>query len=84
MRHVVTLVLQTKLPFVVVFNKVDVVSHEFATSWMEDFDAFQEALDAEREKSYMSSLTRSMALVLDEFYSGLRYVGCAVIPEAPF
>ena len=75
MLYACSILYKMKLPFVVVFNKVDVASHEFATQWMNDFELFQEALDNENSDSYMSSLMRSMSLVLDEFYSSLRTVG---------
>jgi len=78
MLYACSVMYKTKLPFVGVFNKIDVVSHEFAMEWMTDFDKFSEALDADRS-SYMSSLTRSMALVLDEFYRNIKTVGVSAV-----
>ena len=75
MLYACSIMYKTRLPFIIVFNKVDVVSHEFAQEWMSDFESFQDALDEEHDQGYMSSLTRSMSLVLDEFYANLNSVG---------
>lgn len=68
---------RTRLPLVICFNKTDVVSHEFCMEWMKDYEAFQEALDNARGDGadsgsgggFYDSLTRSLSLVLDEFYT---------------
>jgi len=82
MLYACSILYKTKLPFVLVFNKTDVASHEFAIEWMQDFEAFQAALashsgarDEEGEPTYMNSLMNSMSLVLDEFYKHLKAVG---------
>lgn len=77
MLYACSILYKTKLPFVLLFNKTDVVSHDFATAWMQDSDAFREALS--EESSMMASLVRSMALVLQEFYEHLRCVGVSAI-----
>jgi len=73
---------KTRLPFVLVFNKIDVEPHEFAIDWMRDFESYQKALnergrDENGEMAYSSSLMSSMCLVLEEFYNNLR-VSCKI------
>jgi len=50
--------------------QTDVIDHSFAVTWMSDFEEFHRALD--QESTYTSNLTRSLSLVLDQFYSDLK------------
>jgi len=79
MLYACSMLYRTRLPLVVAFNKTDVVPHDFLLEWMQDYEAFQEALDEmqsnDESTGYYGSLTRSLSLVLDEFYSNLHTVG---------
>ncbi|RLN56198.1 hypothetical protein BBJ29_003803 [Phytophthora kernoviae] len=75
MLYACSILYKLKLPFVVAFNKIDVMRHDFATEWMTDFESFQTALDQVQDDSYMGSLSRSLSLVLEEFYNNLSSVG---------
>lgn len=73
MLYACSIMYKTKLPFVLVFNKIDVEYHGFVIDWMTDFESFQEAVS--QDESYMASMVQSMGLVLEEFYNNLRVVG---------
>lgn len=75
MLYACSILYKLRLPFVIAFNKIDVLRHDFAQEWMTDFEAFQTALDQVQEDSYMSNLSRSLSLVLEEFYNNLSSVG---------
>lgn len=77
MLYACSILYKTRLPLVLVFNKTDVVSHEFALEWMADFEAFQAAL--EDDTTYMGTLLNSMCLVLEEFYQHLKVAGVSAV-----
>lgn len=87
MLYACSMLYRAKLPMVLVLNKTDVVGCEFIKEWIDDYESFQEALDDAAASGnghseemaggsgYYSSLTRSLSLVLDEFYNHLHKVG---------
>eukprot|EP01016_Furgasonia_blochmanni_P026759 TRINITY_DN2833_c0_g1_i2.p1 TRINITY_DN2833_c0_g1~~TRINITY_DN2833_c0_g1_i2.p1 ORF type:complete len:423 (-),score=66.94 TRINITY_DN2833_c0_g1_i2:252-1520(-) len=66
-----------KLPLVVVLNKCDVGDAEKVKVWMEDYEKYLEALEGDQR--YLSCLSRSMCLVLDEFYKNLNAVAVSSV-----
>jgi len=77
MLYALSIMYKSKLPIIIVFNKVDVAPHEFAVSWMKDFEEFEASL--EQDQSYTSSLSRSMCLLLEEFYKNLNSCGVSAV-----
>jgi len=77
MLYACSILYKTKLPFVLCFNKVDVLPYDFLKEWMEDYQAYGDAL--QKETSYVASLSRSMSLAMEEFYSKLRHSGVSAL-----
>lgn len=73
MLYSLSILYKSKVPLAVVFNKTDVVDCQFAKDWMTDYDKFDEALA--KQDNYLASLSRSMGLVLDEFYQQVPHHG---------
>ena len=73
MLYSLSILYKTKLPLLIIFNKIDVIDHSFAEKWMTDFNEFDSALSL--VDTYLSSLSRSMSLVLEEFYAQILCYG---------
>lgn len=82
MLYSLSILYKSKLPLIVVFNKIDVLDHSFAEKWMKDFDEFDASLG--KCNNYLSSLSRSMSLVLEEFYSNILSVGVSSTTKKGF
>lgn len=73
MLYSLSILYKSKLPLCVTFNKIDVLDHNFALEWMQDFDVFDQNLS--KIDTYLSSLSRSLSLVLEEFYKQIEACG---------
>jgi len=73
-----------RLPLMIAFNKADAQPVETLLSWMQDYEIFQTALDRVAQETYLTTLNRSLSLVLDEFYKDLGAVGIASVTGAGF
>ncbi|KAB8338969.1 hypothetical protein FH972_021909 [Carpinus fangiana] len=56
MLYACSILYKTKLPMILVFNKTDVQSADFAKDWMTDFETFQAALQKEEETGQFGGL----------------------------
>lgn len=72
--YATSILYKTQLPFILVFNKIDVEGAEKCEEWIRDFTAFQRDLEDDFEDGYMTGLVSSMSLLLEEFYQCLKIV----------
>ena len=81
MTYACSILYKTKLPFLIVFNKIDVQNHEFALEWMKNSDSFEKSInnDKMKKQTYMTSLTKSLSQVLDVFYKNINTVGVSAV-----
>ena len=79
MLYACSVLYKSQLPLICAFNKTDVVACEFALEWMQDFESFQEAVDADDSEEYMGPFNRSLSLVMDEFYNNIMSVGVSAV-----
>ena len=73
MLYALSILYKSKTPLLVLFNKTDILDCGFAVEWMTDFSTFDDALS--RQDNYLSTLSRSMSLVLEEFYNQVPHIG---------
>lgn len=77
MLYACSILYKTRLPFLIALNKSDVCDSSNAKKWMEDFEAFDEAI--EKETTHSASVARSLSLVLDKFYSNIKSVAVSAV-----
>lgn len=82
MLYSLSVLYKSKLPLVIVYNKIDVLDHSFCEKWMTDFSEFDASVS--QVDNYLSSLSRSMSLVLEEYYANILSIGVSSITKKGF
>mmetsp|Transcript_17619 Transcript_17619/g.16858 ORF Transcript_17619/g.16858 Transcript_17619/m.16858 type:complete len:145 (+) Transcript_17619:119-553(+) len=82
MLYSLSILYKSKIPLLICFNKIDVLDHTFALQWMSDYESFDQSLS--QVDSYLSSLSRSMSLVLEEFYKNIEACGVSSLTSKGF
>ena len=53
MMYACSILYKTELPFVIILNKSDIVSHKFALEWMRDYESFLDAINSKLNTHYI-------------------------------
>ena len=61
-----------KLPTLVAFNKSDIADSNIPIDWLRNYDSFTDALS--QNPNYLSTLSKSMVLTLEEFYNNFQVI----------
>merc|ERR550539_81438 len=69
---------KTRLPFLLAFNKNDILREHLAMEWMKDYDKFKDDC-TKRTKGYIGTLTKELGLALTEFYSNIHSIGVSAV-----
>merc|ERR1712187_637837 len=64
---------KTRLPLLLVFNKCDLVEHDFAIEWIKNLERFHETIV--KEETYAATLCHSMSIMINKFCKGLPKTG---------
>ncbi|SOV23565.1 XPA binding protein 1, putative [Plasmodium sp. DRC-Itaito] len=73
MLYACSVLYKSRLPFLACFNKIDIIKHDKCIEWMTNYDTFND--DVLNDESYMASFSRSCALMINEFYEGIKTIG---------
>eukprot|EP01054_Gregarina_sp_Poly1_P004108 Gregarina_sp_Poly_1__4107@NODE_2253_length_2401_cov_113_348329_g267_i2_p2_GENE_NODE_2253_length_2401_cov_113_348329_g267_i2NODE_2253_length_2401_cov_113_348329_g267_i2_p2_ORF_typecomplete_len230_score41_38ATP_bind_1/PF03029_17/7_5e48SRPRB/PF09439_10/0_011FeoB_N/PF02421_18/0_015AAA_31/PF13614_6/0_042MipZ/PF09140_11/0_43MipZ/PF09140_11/1_6e03VirC1/PF07015_11/0_19_NODE_2253_length_2401_cov_113_348329_g267_i213952084 len=76
MMYACSVLYKSKLPFIALFTKTDLVNPAPQMLWVSDPQEFAEAADG--ENTYSASLSKSLAVALAQFYDAFRMVPVAV------
>nr|UXY87456.1 ATP/GTP-bp [Cryptomonas sp.] len=63
---------KSRLPLIVILNKIDTTSGDFLREWLNDSDVFDKSL--ETENFFAGSFARSLILTLESFYQKISFV----------
>jgi len=68
---------KTRLPLVLILNKIDITSIDFLREWLSDNESFDRTL--EDEKFFAGSFARSLSLAIDVFHKKIPFLNVSAV-----